>query len=52
MCTGADLFRETASENMIVVLRQAIERFGTPVIIFSGNRSCFVDMHKMDPKKS
>ena len=51
MCTWADLFREATSENMSVLI-QAIERSGTPVTIFSGNRSCFVDMHKRDPKKS
>ena len=40
-----------ASENT-VVLRQAIERFGTPAIILSYNGYCFVGMYKRDPKKS
>ena len=50
--TGAGLFKEATSENVVVVLRLAIEKFGTPATILSDNGSCFVGMRKRDPKKS
>ena len=46
------LFKEATSENVVVVLRLAIEKFGTPATILSDNGSCFVGMRKRDPKKS
>ena len=39
---GARLFKETASENAVVALRQAIREFGTPAAALSDNGSCFV----------
>ena len=40
--TGAALFKEATSENAVIVLRQAIGRFGVPATILSDNGSCFV----------
>ncbi len=40
--TGAAMFREATSENAVIVLRQAVSRFGTPATILSDNGSCFV----------
>ncbi len=39
--TGAALFKEATSENVVDVLRQAIARFGTPATILSDNGRCF-----------
>ena len=50
--TGAVLFTEATSENAVAVLRQAIERFGTPATILSDNGSCFVGVLRKEPKKS
>ena len=50
--TGAGLFTQATSENAVVVLRQAIKRFGTPATILSDNGSCFVGMRKGNPKGS
>ena len=40
--TGAALFREATSENVVIVLRRAISLFGAPATILSDNGSCFV----------
>ena len=40
--TGAALFEHATSENAVMALRLAIERFGTPASILSDNGSCFV----------
>ena len=40
--TGAALFQEATSETAVIVLRQAIGRFGIPATILSDNGSCFV----------
>lgn len=40
--TGAALFRDSTSENAVMVLRQAIAKFGVPATILSDNGSCFV----------
>ncbi len=40
--TGAALFREATSENAVIVLQQAISRFGIPATILSDNGSCLV----------
>ncbi len=40
--TGAALFGEATSENAVMVLRQAVDRFGVPATILSDNGSCFV----------
>ncbi len=40
--TGAALFEHATSENAVMTLRLAIERFGTPASILSDNGSCFV----------
>ena len=40
--TGAALFERATSENTVMVLRLAIERFGAPASILSDNGSCFV----------
>ena len=40
--TGAALFQEATSENAVMVLRQAVDRFGVPATILSDNGSCFV----------
>ena len=40
--TGAALFEEATSENAVLVLRQAVGRFGVPATILSDNGSCFV----------
>lgn len=40
--TGAALFEEVTSENAVLVLRQAVGRFGVPATILSDNGSCFV----------
>ena len=40
--TGAALFKEATSENAVVVLQQAMGRFGMPATILSDNGSCFV----------
>ena len=37
------MFKEVASENAVVVLRQAVGRFGVPATILSDNGSCIVD---------
>ncbi len=50
--TGAVLFAEATSGNAVAVLRQAIERFGTPATILSDNGSCFVGVLRKEPKKS
>ena len=42
--TGVALFKETALENAVMVLRQAICGFGMLAPILSDNRSCFVRM--------
>ena len=39
--TGAAMFREATSENVVDVLRQAIARFGAPATILSDNGRCF-----------
>lgn len=39
---GAALIMEAASENMVTVLWQAIDRFGMPSTVPSYNNSCFV----------
>ena len=38
--TGAALFKEAASKNAAVVLRQAVGRFGVPATVLSDNGSC------------
>ncbi len=48
--TGAGLFREATSENVVVVLRQAVAQFGAPATILSDNGKCFVGA-RSDPKK-
>ena len=40
--TGAALFKEATSVNVVAVLRQAISRFGAPATVLSDNGSCFV----------
>ena len=40
--TGAELFREAASENAVTALRRAVGRFGVQATILSDNGSCFV----------
>lgn len=40
--TGAGLFKEATSENAVLVLREAVQQFGTPATILSDNGSCFV----------
>ena len=40
--TGAALFKEATSKNAVVVLRQAVGRFGVPATILSDNGPCFV----------
>ena len=50
--TGAGLFTQATSENAVIVLRQAIKRFGTPATILSDNGSCFVGVRKGNPKGS
>ncbi len=40
--TGAALFEHATSENAVMTLRLAIERFGAPASILSDNGSCFV----------
>ena len=49
---GAGLFSQAASENAVVVLRQAIRQFGTPATVLSDNKSCFVGVRKGSPKGS
>ena len=39
---AAQIFTQATSENAILVLRKAIEQFGTPATILSDNSSCFV----------
>ena len=41
--TGAALLTEDTSENVVIVLRQATDRFGVPVTIISDNGPCFVN---------
>ncbi len=48
--TGAGLFREATSENVVAVLRQAVAQFGAPATILSDNGKCFVGA-RSDPKK-
>lgn len=50
--TGAGLFGQAASENAVLVLRQAIKRFGTPATIPSDSGSCFVGVRRGNPKGS
>ena len=50
--TGTGLFRETTSENIAAVLRQAIARFGTPATILSDSGSCFVGIQSKEYKRS
>ncbi len=38
--TGAALFKEATSKNAVVVLRQAVGRFGVPATVLSDNGSC------------
>ena len=40
--TGAALFKEATSVNVVAVIRQAISRFGAPATVLSDNGSCFV----------
>ena len=40
--TGAALFQEAASEDVVAALRRAVSRFGAPAAILSDNGSCFV----------
>ena len=40
--TGAAFFENATSENAVMLLRLAIERFGRPASILSDNGSCFV----------
>ena len=42
MCHRRGLFQEATSENAVMVLRQAVDRFGVPATILSDNGSCFV----------
>ena len=44
--TGAGLFSQATSENAVLILRQAIKRFGTPATILSDNGSCFVGVRR------
>ncbi len=51
--TGAALFREANSKNAVMMLRQAISRFGVPATILSDNGSCFVGARgRKKPKNS
>ena len=50
--TGAGLFREAASENVVAVLRQAVARFGAPATILSDNGRCFIGARSSSKKKS
>ena len=47
--TGAGLFTEDISENVVIVLRAAIKQFGVPATILSDNGSCFVGVHNRPP---
>ena len=40
--TGAALFEHATSENAVITLRLAIDRFGSPASVLSDNGSCFV----------
>ena len=50
--TGAGLFTQATSENAVIILRQAIKRFGAPATILSDNGSCLVGVRKGNPKGS
>ena len=49
--TGFGLFQEATSSNAVLVLTQAMRRFGTPVTILSNNGRCFVGAGKNRKKK-
>ena len=49
--TGAGLFSQATSENAVLVLRQAIKRFGTPATILLDNGSCFVGVRRASVPK-
>ncbi len=48
--TGAGLFKEATSENVVVVLRQATAQFGAPATILSDNGKCFVGARSSSKK--
>ena len=50
--TDARLLKEATSDNAVAVLRDVIERFGTPATILSDNGACFVGVRKTKPKKT
>lgn len=50
--TGAGLFSKATSENAVLVLRNAVARFGAPATILSDNGSCFVGVRSDVPKKT
>ncbi len=49
--TGARLFREDTSENVVAILRQAVARLGAPATILSDNGRCFVGARSSSKKK-
>ena len=49
--TGFGLFQEATSSNAVLVLTQAMHRFGTPATILSDNGRCFVGAGKKRKKE-
>ena len=46
------VFTQATFENVVLTLREAVERFGTPATILSDNGSCFVGRSRRAPTKS